>query len=126
MPQFRRVKRIKKTFTFVWNDLVESQASLMEGVIHQIHFRVPTTVNNVTATLTLEDEDGYEVYNSGAKADATNYNIIPPLSNGAKQIISGNFTMKVTLSGAHGVIGPPATPDIDVIAVIYLDGMTGT
>lgn len=123
MPLFRRVKRIKKTFTFDWDDLVKSAASLMEGLIYQIHLRVPVTVNNVTATLTLEDEDGYEVYTSGAKADDTNHNIYldPP------QIISGNFTVKVTLSGAHGV-GPapgPQTPDINIVAVIHLDGMTG-
>lgn len=118
MPPFNRVRRIPKSFVFDHDDLVKSAAANMEGKIYQIHLRVPDFVNVVTATLTLEDEDGYEVYNSGAKAKGANYNLYPD----PPQLLAGNFTMKVTLSGAHGVIGPPATPDATVIAVIHYHG----
>lgn len=118
MPPFERVKRIKKSFTFAWNETVKSQLALMEGLIHQIHFRVPDSVNNVAATLTIEDEDDYEIYSSGAKAENANYNLYcdPP------QIVAGNFTLKVTLAGAPGVVGPPPSDPVTAVAVIYYKG----
>ena len=118
MAPFNRVKRIAKSLVFDYDDTVKTALSQMEGKIYQIHLRVPNFVNVVTATLTLEDEDGYEIYNSGAKARNANYNLYPAIP----QLVAGNFTFKVTLSGAHGVVGPPATPDETVVAVIYYEG----
>ena len=115
---FGRVKRISENFLFVGAGVLESALSVMEGLIYQIHFRVPNFINNVTATLTLEDEDGYEVYNSGAKNRNTNTNIYP----NPPQLLAGNFTMKVTLSGAHGGIAAPASADATVAAVILYRG----
>ncbi|MDI6752787.1 MAG: hypothetical protein QME78_00145 [Thermodesulfobacteriota bacterium] len=120
MPPIRRVKRIKRVFTFAWDEVLKSQPSVMEGKIHQIHFRVPNSVNNVAATLTLEDEDDYEIYSSGARAEDANYNLIPtpiPL------LVAGNFTFKVTLAGAPGVEGPPPSDPVAAVAVIYYDGI---
>mgnify|MGYP001245855127 FL=1 len=119
MAPFNRVKRIAKSLVFDYDDTVKTAVSQMEGKIYQIHLRVPNFVNVVTATLTLEDEDGYEVYNSGAKARNDNYNLYPAA---IPQLVAGNFTFKVTLSGAHGVVGPPATADATVVAVIYYEG----
>jgi len=118
MPPFERVQRIKKEFTFAWDETVKSQQAVMEGKIHQIHFRVPDSVNNVAATLTLEDEDGYEIYNSGAKAENGNYNLVPPIP----LLVAGNFTFKVTLAGAPGVAGPPVSDPVTAIAAIYYEG----
>lgn len=118
MPPFSRVKRIKKSFLFVGAGQLVSAAAAMEGEIYQIHLRVPTFINAVTATLTLEDEDGYEVYNSGAKNRTTNTNIYP----NPPQLLAGTFTMKVTLSGAHGGIASPASDDATVVAVIHYKG----
>jgi len=120
MPPFRRVKRIEKEFTFAWNETVKSALALMEGKIYQIHFRVPNSVNNVAATLTLEDEDGYEIYNSGAKAENVNYNLLD--ARPLPVLMAGNFTFKVTLAGVPGVEGPPVSDPVTAVAVIYYDG----
>jgi len=111
-----KVLRIEKSFTFGWNETVKSQPSGMNGEIKHIHLRVPNFVNPVTAALSLEDVAGYEVYNSGAKAENTNHNI------DRDQLIDGNFSFKVTLSGAPGIEGPPASDPATVVAVIYYYG----
>jgi len=103
-----QVLRIEKEFVFGAGDTVKSQPS--GGEIKHFHLRVPNFANAVTAALSLEDLKGYEVYNSGAKAKDQNHNI------DREQLIDGNFTFKVTLSGTPGGAGGT------VKAVIYYYG----
>jgi len=64
----RRVSRMALSFIFGEEDTVRSQVLFLEGEIKHLHLRVQDFTEAVTAALTLEDEDGYEIYNSTAKA----------------------------------------------------------
>lgn len=109
-----RAQRIKLTYNYGINDtVVDSPNMYMEGWIHQIHFRVPNSDNNVTATLTILDNDGYEIYNSTAQAENANYNLIATY---VPLLIAGRATFRCTLSGAPGNV-------VAVIAVIMFDGI---
>lgn len=118
MPPTRRIKRLVMSFVFGAGDTVKEYASIIEGTVQQIHLRVPNNDNNVGATLTVEDEDGYEIYNSGSKAENANYNIPGGLraTGSSPLLITGNSTFKVTLAGAPGNA-------ITVVAVILYDGI---
>ena len=73
----------------------------------------------MTLTLSIEDEDGYEIFTSGAKARNANYNLkATDLDDSV--LIAGTFTFKATLSGVHGGAGDEA-----VKAVIYYWGIQG-
>lgn len=66
------------------------------GEIWHIHMRVPNWTNDVKCTLSFEDEDGYEIWNSGAKDRNDNYNLL------VFQTISEDCKMRVQLSGVPG------------------------
>ncbi len=93
------IVRCKYTLSFGASDTTKSDSINVIGKVCQIHFRVPNWTNDVTATLTVLDEDGYEIYNSGAKNRNANYNI------DREQIIPANSKIKVELSGAPGGSG---------------------
>jgi len=71
-----------------------------EGFVSDIIFVVPNFTNVVTATLTIHDEDGNELYNSTAKAKNAIYVI-----TGIRVPVTFGFSAKVTLSGVAGGAG---------------------
>jgi len=96
-----RVQRVEVDFVFGATGTVKSVQSVIEGEIKQIHLRVPNFTNAITLTLSIEDESGYEIFNSGAKAKGTNHNLKAAELNDAV-LIASTFTLKATLSGDAG------------------------
>lgn len=94
---------IKTTFAFgaVATDPTNpNQIARENGIISLITLVVPNFTNNVTATLTIKDEDNVEIYNSGAKARNATYvltGLVIPVDHGYK--------INVTVSGAAGGAG---------------------
>ncbi|MDD3493688.1 MAG: hypothetical protein PHZ19_09365 [Candidatus Thermoplasmatota archaeon] len=87
------------SFVFGDSDTVKTNTLNFEGLLKNLHIRVPDFTNAVTATVTIEDASGYEVYNSGAKTKNVNYNELADI------VVAGLATLKVTLSGAPGGAG---------------------
>jgi hypothetical protein len=114
MKQSRQM-RVKKTFPFGATGTVLTEILNLLGLCEHIHFRVPNFTNAITAQLTLEDEDGYQYYDSTAKAKNANYDLGPLSPN---RILAGKTTAKVTLSGVAGGTGGV------VIAVFWLKDAT--
>jgi hypothetical protein len=114
-----RVQRLEVDFVFGAADVAKSVQSVIEGEIKQIHLRVPNFTDVVTLTLSVEDEDGYEVFTSGAKAKNANYNL-KATDLDDTLLIASTFTLKATLSAVHGGAGDEA-----VKAVIYYWGIQG-
>ena len=79
---------------------------------------MPNFTNVVTLTLSVEDEDGYEVFTSGAKARNANYNL-KATDLDDTLLIASTFTLKATLSGDAGGDGGAAK------AVIYIGASRG-
>jgi len=104
------ITRHKYTLSFGSSDTSKSKSVSFIGKIEQIHLRVPNWTNTVTGTLTIEDVDGYEIYNSGAKDQNANYNI------DREQLVPANSKVIFTLSGAPGGSGG------DVVVVFLLHG----
>lgn len=100
--QYYRAKRKKHEFVFGASDTVKSETLYFEGELRHLHLRVPNFTNAVTATVTIEDSDGYEIYNSTGQAKNTNYNL---LTVATSELLTGQNTLKVTLSGVPGGTG---------------------
>ena len=113
-----RVQRVEVDFVFGATGTVKSVQSVIEGEIKQIHLRVPNFTNAVTLTLSVEDEAGYEIFNSGAKAKDANHNLKASELNDSI-LIAGTFTFKATLSGGAGGAGETAK------AAIFYWGIKG-
>jgi len=113
-----RVQRVEVDFVFGATGTVKSVQSVIEGEIKQIHLRVPNFTNAVTLTLSIEDESGYEIFNSGAKAKGANHNLKASDLNDSI-LIASTFTFKATLSGDAGGEGGSAK------AIILCWGMKG-
>ena len=113
-----RVQRLEVDFVFGAAETVKSVQSVIEGEIKQIHLRVPNFTNAVTLTLSVEDEDTYEVFTSGAKARNANYNL-KATDLDDTLLIASTFNIKATLSGVPGGTGGAAK------AVIYYWGFQG-
>jgi len=110
-----RAKRIRKDLEFGAADTAKSVSVALEGVLHQAFMRVPNFTNVVTATLTIQDEDGFELFNSGAKAKGADY-LLAPVPE--LLLLAGKITISVTLSGVPG--GDGGT----VSAVLFLKGVS--
>jgi hypothetical protein len=113
-----RVQRLEVDFVFGAAGTEKTIQSVIEGEIKQIHLRVPNFTNVVTFTLSVEDEDGYEVFTSGAKAKNANYNL-KATDLDDSLLIASTFNLKATLSGAPGGDGGTAK------AVLYYWGIKG-
>ncbi len=108
-----RIHRTKFSFVFGAADTRVALPLIMEGGIRHFHLRVPA---GITATLTVEDEEGYEVYNSTAQVGGIpglNVTLQPPND---VVLVAGPCSLVVTLSGA------PGEPGTEVIAVPWLFG----
>jgi len=113
-----RVQRVEVDFVFGAAGTVKSIQSVIEGEIKQIHLRVPDFANPVTLALSVEDEGGYEIFNSGPKAKGANYNLKASDLNDSI-LIAGTFAFKAALSGDAGGVGGTAK------AVIFFWGIRG-
>jgi hypothetical protein len=113
-----RVQRVEVDFVFGATGTVKSVQSVIEGEIKQIHLRVPDFANLVTLALSVEDESGYQIFNSGAKAKSANHNLNASDLNDSI-LIAGTFTFKATLSGDAGGAGGTAK------AVVFFWGIRG-
>jgi hypothetical protein len=117
----KRWLRKKYTFEFAngaaGGDLVQSQLIHLEGELLWIHQRNSDNPGNRTAQLTLEDEDGFQMFDGTAKADNANYD--HEFGVTIRRILSGRNTLKCTISGDPGAGGYTVT------AVVYLVGRDG-
>ena len=114
----KRVQRLEVEFAFGAAGTEKEVQSVIEGEIKQIHLRVPNFANNATLALSIEDEAGYEIFNSGAKAKNANYNL-KATDLDQSVLIAGTFRFKATLSGDAGGAGGTAK------AVILYWGIKG-
>ena len=106
----RFAKLAKQILTFSATDTTKSFIINRSGEIPFIRMLVPNFTNVVTATLTVENGDGDEIWNSGAKAKNATY-----LMQMSIPIATETNTVKVTLSGAAGGTGG------DVLVTVYLE-----
>ena len=88
----------------------------LEGVSKS--FGALRVTDNVTLALSIEDEVGYEIFTSGAKARNANYNL-KATDLDQSVLIAGTFRFKATLSGDAGGEGGSAK------AVILYWGIKG-
>jgi len=95
----------------------QSEALSLEGEILHIHQRNSDNTNNVTAQLTLEDQDNFQMWDGTAKAENANYD--HEFGVTIRRILSGKNTLKCTISG------DPGTSGYIVTAVIYFVGRDG-
>jgi hypothetical protein len=114
----KRVQRLEVEFAFGAVSTEKEVQSVIEGEIKQIHLRVPNFANNVTLALSIEDEAGYEIFTSGAKARNTTHNL-KATDLDQSVLIAGTFKFKATLSGDAGGEGGTAK------AVILYWGIKG-
>jgi hypothetical protein len=96
------------TFVFDEDDLTKTQALGVFGLLKHLHLVVPAFTNVVTATVTIIDSSSRILWTSAAKAKGASYNLESE-AEWLDQIISGDLTMKVTLSGVAGGTGGTIT-----------------
>jgi hypothetical protein len=112
-----RVHRLEIEFPFGAAGTGKEVQSTIEGEIKQIHLRVPDFANNVTLTLSVED-NSYEIFTAGAKAKNANYNL-KAADLDESILITSTAKFKATLSGDAGGDGGIAK------AVVYYWGVQG-
>ena len=101
-----------QTLAFGATGTTQSFALNGRGLIHSIVLVVPNFTNAVTATLTITNQDGVEIYNSTAKARNATYALTQLWD---KVPIVGSNTVTVTLSGVAGGTGGDVTVSIYMI-----------
>jgi hypothetical protein len=109
--------RRKNVFSFGATGTVLTQTLQNTGWIEMIIIDIANFSNVVTATVTINDPDGYEVYNSTALAKNTvtkQGDSFGAADVGAIPIHYDDFTMTVTISGVAGGTGG----DVKVISFI--------
>lgn len=119
--KYERYHRKRYTFTFpngaTGGGLVQSVPLPFEGELLWIHQRNSDNTNNRTAQLTLEDDDGFQIFDGTARADNGNYDHEFGVS--IRRILSGRNTLKCTISGDPGASG------YVIEAVVYFVGRDG-
>jgi hypothetical protein len=100
-------------------DTVKTATPVFEGEIKQIHLRVPDFTTATTLTLTIEDAEGYEIFNSGAQARNANYNLKATALDQSIPIPDGITTFRATLDDVSG------DTLITARAVIFYYGQAG-
>ncbi|MFA5381958.1 MAG: hypothetical protein WC356_02245 [Candidatus Micrarchaeia archaeon] len=93
-------------------DLIQSESLVLEGEILHIHQRNSDNTGNRTAQLTLEDVDGFQMWDGTAKAENANYD--HEFGVTIRRILSELNTLKCTISGDPGASG------YTVEAIVYL------
>jgi len=119
--KFMRHHRKRFTFTFPNGasgpGLIQSVSLPYEGELLWIHQRNGANTNNQTAQLTLEDNDGYQIFDGGAKAANGVYN--HEFGVTIRRILSGGNILKCTISG------DPGSGGYVIEAVVYFIGIDG-
>lgn len=114
---------LRKNVTFNFLDgaagagLIQSEELGLEGELLWIHQRNSDNTGNRTAQLTLEDGDGYQIWDGTAKAENANYD--HEFGVTIRRILSGYNVLKCTISGDPGASG------YEVVAVVHLKGRDG-
>lgn len=70
---------------------------IANGNVTRVLMSIDTSTNGVAATLTIDDADGFEVFNSGAKAENASYVMDTDIP------IKGTITIGVTPGGDPGI-----------------------
>jgi len=92
-------KTPRYALTFGATDTQKSFTLQANGVTHLIVLEIPNWTNTVNTTLTIENEDGIEIYNSGAKAQNQSVKLA------VQRPLHGVNTVKVSLDGQPGGTG---------------------
>lgn len=93
--------RLPYSFSAIGTELSMSFSG--QSHIHSIVLELPSFTNSPTATLTIVNDQGVELYNSGAKADRANYVLLVD-----RIVAENNGTFVLTLSGDAGGSGGTA------------------
>jgi len=119
--KYERYHRKRFTFTFPsgasGGGLIQSVPLPYEGELLWIHQRNGANTNNRTAQLTLEDDDGFQIFDGTAKAANGNYD--HEFGVTIRRILAGRNTLKCTISGDPGASG------YVIEAVVYFIGRDG-
>ena len=99
-------------------DLIQAKDICLEGELLWIHQRNSANTGNRTAQLTMEDQDGFQMFDGTAKAHTTNND--HEFGVTIRRILSGKNTLKVTISGDPGATGYTIT------VVVYYYGLPGS
>ena len=101
-------KSPRQPLSFGDSDTLKSFTIQVNGVVSRIILEIPDWTNAPNTTLTIENSDGKEIYNSGAKTENQTLNLKTDVE------VVGENTVKVALSGAPGGAGG------DVYVTLYL------
>ena len=117
----KRWIRKRVTFTFANGaagaGLIQSAALPLEGELLWIHQRNADNTGNRTAKLTIEDVDGFQIFDGTAKAENANFD--HEFGVTIRRILPGYATLKCTISGDPGAGG------YVIEAIVYLIGRDG-
>lgn len=114
---------IRKRVTFSFANgaagagLIQSEVLPLEGELLWIHQRNADNVGNRTAQLTIEDVDGFQIFDGTAKAENANHD--HEFGVAIRRILPGYATLKATISGDPGAGG------YVIEAIVYLIGRDG-
>lgn len=98
-------QRVMKTFSFGAADTSKEIPLQFDGIVKNLHLRVPAFTNTVTVVVSIKDPAGYEFYASGSKAMGANYNLEIDYEWAEQLLTSGVYHLVVTLSGVPGGTG---------------------
>ena len=88
----------------------------MFGMCEAIGIRISSVTDNPTVTITFTDENGNEIYNTGALADGTNYYYTPSefLPTAEKFPMWGDMVISADPSADAGGVAQTLTVDVDI------------
>ena len=101
-----RMQKIPYDFVFGATVTTKTIPIGCNGYITDIILVNPANTNSVTAALSIQDNEGYELWNSTAKAAGTTTHFPTDMAADVADIPSDiGFKMVVTLSGNAGITG---------------------
>jgi len=97
----------------------QTEELAMVGLVKMICIRISSVTGNPTATITFDDAQGNEIYNSGAIADGTNYvytrtEFLPTADD---FVVAGQVTVGVDPSADAGGVAQTLTVNIDIYGI---------
>ena len=110
-----KIIRKKLSYVFGATGTSSSQTYSINGLVKQVHLRVPNFTNAITAGFDVADENGYVIYSTTGRAKNANHNITDMVIP-----LAGANTVTATLSGNAGGAGGTV-----VIVITYWGWETG-
>ena len=112
MNPHQTVTRLKRTLTldFAADDNQIIGTENINGIVKTIILVVPALTSTNTASITIKDEDGYQLYTATGKAESTTH--VLELTADTEFPVAGEISITIDTSGVEAA-------DVDFVVVIY-------